>query len=154
MNKIVVGCLRGLMVACLLITLVALVWFVPWAATQMAREMPEFSGLRLPLLVLAELALVCAVVALVCLWQLLDRVGRGKIFDPHSLRWVQVMAGAAGVATLCCLLAQLWIPGPPLLGACVLVVALLCAGLALVLVVMRSLLVQASAFRAELDEVI
>ena len=41
-----------------------------------------------------------------------------------------------------------------LIGCALLVVALLCAGLALVLVVMRSLLVQASAFRAELDEVI
>lgn len=154
MNRVVVGCLRVLVVVCLLIAVAALTWFVPWVAGEMAQDLPEYATAHVPLLLLAEVALVCAIVALICLWQLLSRVRRGRIFDPHSLGWVQAMGAASGVAAICCLLAEFWIPGPPLLGMLVLVVALLCAGLALVLVVMRGLLVQASQFRAELDGVI
>lgn len=154
MNRIVVGCLKIIVALCMLGATVALAWFVPWASEQMAQDMPEFTDLRIPLLILAELFLVCAVVVLVCLWQLLRRVRQGRIFDPHSLQWVRTMSGASAVAALCCLLAEFWIPGPPLLGVSVLMMTLVCAGLALVLEVMRGLLLQAVSFRAELDEVI
>lgn len=154
MRRGVVIVLKVLVVLVLIVALVTLVWGLPWLAGEMAHDLPEFAHLRLPLLVLGEAALLCGVIVLVCLWQLLTRVSEGRIFDPASLRWVAVMGGASAVAGLACVVAESWIPGPPLLGLGVLVVALLCLGLALVLVVMRGLLVQATSFRAELDQVI
>lgn len=154
MRRGVVIVLKALVVLALAGTLVSLVWGLPWVAREVAHDLPEFAHLCLPLLVLGEVALLCAALALVCLWQLLSRVSGERIFDPASLGWVGVMSGASAVAGLACLVAEIWIPGPPLLGLGVLVVALVCLGLALVLVVMRGLLVQATSFRAELDQVI
>lgn len=131
-----------------------LAWGMPWASGQMAETFPEFADLRMPLLLAAEVVLACAVVLLACLWQLLSQVRAGRVFDPSSLRWVNGMIGASAVAGVALLATEFWIPGPPLLGLGMLVAALVCLGLALVLVVMRGLLVQATSFRVELDQVI
>lgn len=154
MRRGVVIVLKVLVVSVLAGMLGALFWGLPWLSGEMARDLPELAHLRLPLLVLGEVALLGGIVVLACLWQLLTRVSEGRIFDPASLRWVAAMSTASAVAGVACVAAEFWIPGPPLLGLGVLVVALLCLGLALVLVVMRGLLVQATSFRSELDQVI
>lgn len=150
----VVVVLKGLIAFVALVVVGSMVGFFPWAAAEYARTAPEFAGLRVPLLILVEIALACALVFLACLWALLTRVRAGRIFDPASLAWVRAMVVVSVAACLACLAAELVIPGPPLLGMAVFLLALICAGLGLVLVVMRGLLVQASGFRAELDEVI
>lgn len=154
MRSGVVVALKSLIVFLLVMVVGAMAGFFPWMAVEMSRDAPEFASLRVPLLVLVEIALACALAFLVCLWALLTRVRAGRIFDVASFTWVAAMGIASGIAALVCVVAGFVIPGPPLLVLSVLLCALLCAGLGMVLVVMRGLLVQASSFRAELNEVI
>lgn len=154
MNRSVVVVVKVLIAVLLAVVVGALVWFAPWASGEMARTYPEFQDLRAPLLVLSEIVLAGALAVLACLWALLTRVSRGRIFDRSSLGWVRAMTISTAVVSAACAVSLAWIPGPPLLGFGVLLAALGCAGLALILVVMRGLLVQAASEHAELEVVI
>ena len=103
-------------------------------------------------------------ISAVCVWQLLTMVRRGSVFSDAAFRYVDIIIGAiAAGAVLMFAIAVLLAPGGVAPG----IVGLICGaslvigGVALVVLVLRMLLVQAVArdteaagLRAELDEVI
>ncbi len=91
-------------------------------------------------------------VTAVCIWRLLTFVRRGSVFSSASFRYVDVIIGAiAAAAVLIFAFAVLLAPGDTAPGIVALVcgAALVTAGFALVVVVMRSLLAQAVDREAE-----
>ncbi|WP_141012995.1 DUF2975 domain-containing protein [Nocardioides sambongensis] len=121
--------------------------------------------LRIPALSIVLAGIVCCQVVLVCTWRLLTLVRRGTVFSPASFRFVDIIIGAVAFAALLLVgLGGLLAPGEEVAPGVVLLLGgagLTVAGIALVIVVMRALLVQAVArdreavhLRAELDEVI
>jgi len=108
--------------------------------------------------------LVMQVVA-VCVWHLLSMVRRGSVFSPAAFRYVNIVIGAIATgAVLLLWLAATLAPGEAVAPG---IVGLICgaslvvAGVALVVLVMRTLLAQAvdreleaQRLRAELSEVI
>ncbi|MFC0430585.1 DUF2975 domain-containing protein [Kutzneria buriramensis] len=97
-------------------------------------------------------------VALVCVWRLVAMVRRGTVFSHNAFRYVDVMIGAIVAAAL------VWFavtavnapgqrddPGVTLIMGGI---GLGILGVALVVLVLRTLLAQAVQLRAELDEVI
>ncbi|MGD7003339.1 DUF2975 domain-containing protein [Corynebacterium halotolerans] len=117
----------------------------------------SYRGARIAAVSVIVIGFVCVEVALACVWQLLTLVRRGKVFSPLAFRWVDVIIGAITVAAVLVLILGYIVgevdddPGVILIGA---VLALLVAGVALIVYVQRMLLVQAAGFSAELDAVI
>lgn len=119
---------------------------------------------RIAVITIAALWIMTLQVTAVCIWQLLTLVRRGSVFSQASFRYVDVIIGAiAAAAALTFTLAVLMAPGQAAPGVVGLVcgAALVTAGVALVIVVMRMLLAQAvdreseaRRLRSELDEVI
>jgi hypothetical protein len=128
-------------------------------------------GVRLPVIVVVVLGVATMQVTGVCIWRLLTMVRRGTVFSPASFRYVDTVIGAIATASvLTFALAVLaarsnrTTAGDEVAPG---VVALICgaslviAGVALIVLVLRLLLVQAVALdteakhlQAELDEVI
>jgi hypothetical protein len=98
----------------------------------------------------------------VCVWMLLNRIGRGSIFSESSFRYVNVIIGAIlGAAALALVLAIALAPGQTAPGIVGLICggALVLGGMALLVVVMKALLRQAidheaeaRSLRSELDD--
>ncbi|GAA3132510.1 DUF2975 domain-containing protein [Streptomyces echinatus] len=163
MGKLTVRALRAVLVAVLAGTAfvqAAMVW------TLAGGNDPEDGSLPLtPLRVITILGMVSAQVALVCVWRLVTMVRRGTVFSRAAFRYVDRMIGAIVAAAL------LWFavtavnapgqrddPGVTVIMGGVGVAIL---GVALIVLVLRTLLaqavardVEASQMRAELDEVI
>ncbi len=154
MSQGVVRALKVIVAVMVAVMLAAQVWLFPSLAADAAEFYPEFVSLKVPLLVLVEVALTCVQVFLVCVWVLVGRVVRGSIFEESSLTWVSVLAAMPLGVGAASLIAIFYIPGPPLLGLTVLLIVLICVGLTLLLVVLRSLLIQAAANHAEMQGVI
>ena len=116
---------------------------------------------RIALVIIAVLGVLTLQVFAVCVWMLLTKVRRGSLFSPTSFRYVDVIIGAIGAAAaLALILAVLLAPGPAAPGVVALIcgAALVLAGIALLVVVMKALLRQAidrdaeaRALRSELD---
>lgn len=116
---------------------------------------------RIALVIIAVLGVLTLQVFAVCVWMLLTKVRRGSLFSPTSFRYVDVIIGAIGAAAaLALILAVLLAPGPTAPGVVALIcgAALVLAGVALLVVVMKALLRQAidrdaeaRALRSELD---
>ncbi len=132
-------------------------------------DAPE--AVRVPLVVIGVLGVGTLQVTGVCIWRLLTMVGRGTVFSPAAFRYVDIVIGA--IATGAVLLFGVAVvarfsnrstPGdevPPGVVALICGLALVIAGVALVVYVLRMLLVQAVALdseakhlQSELDEVI
>ena len=102
-------------------------------------------------------ALACLEAALLALWVLLSMVRRGAIFSERAFRWVDVISVAGGIAAVqvAALLAHAGeiddAPGLVLIAGGVAVAG---AAFALLMVVMRGLLRNATVLRRELDEVV
>lgn len=153
---------RDLLYVCLLLlalgTLLAQV-LVPLYARDTAMIYPEVEHLVVPYSIAGIAAIVCAQVALACVWRLLIMVAGGRIFTRDALRWVSAIIAAAGVAALICA-ATFWhmgwverIGGPMVaIGLASSVVG--GAAFMLLMTVMRSLLDAAIVDRDELAEVI
>ena len=120
---------------------------------------------RVPLVVIVVLGIVTVQVTVVCVWRLLTMVKRGTVFSHAAFRYVDVIVGAVGVASLLTLgLGVVLAPGEAVAPGVVLLiggVAVIVAGIALIVLVLRMLLAQAVArdaeaqeLQAELDEVI
>ncbi|MEU3552772.1 DUF2975 domain-containing protein [Streptomyces fragilis] len=126
----------------------------------------------LPFVVLVFLGVVAAQVVLVCVWRLVTMARRGTVFSHAAFRFVDVITGAFASAAV-----LIWVVGVLLAslnqgapeedqvapGVVLIVggVGLAVFGVALVVLVLRTLLaqavdrdVEASRMRAELDEVI
>ena len=159
MNKLVVLALRAILVVIALGVVVAQLRIVP----VVARVLEEQTGVAVavPYSVVGVAYGVCILLALVCLWALLSMVRRESIFSSRAFRWVDIMIGAGAVATVLALGLAVHVYvviEPPLdapglvLGA--LVAVLVATTFALLMVVMRGLLRQATTLRGELDEVV
>jgi hypothetical protein len=138
---------------------------VPLVAIDMRGADAEVLELRAPLLSLIVLGIVTTQVVMVCVWRLLTMVRRGTVFSDAAFRYVDVVIGAIAAASLLMLvLGTLLAPGEAVAPGVVLLIggaAVVIAGVALVVLVMRMLLAQAvardaeaSGLQAELDEVI
>ena len=120
---------------------------------------------RVSLVVLVVLGIATLQVVAACVWRLLTMVRRGTVFSLAAFRYVDVVIGAVATASLLTFgVAVALAPGEEVAPGVVLLVcmaALVVAGVALIVVVMRMLLAQAVArdaeaqdLRAELDTVI
>lgn len=116
---------------------------------------------RIALVTIAVLGILTLQVFGVCVWMLLGKVRRGSIFSSASFRYVDVIIGAiAAAAVLMLILAILLAPGSIAPGVVALIggAALVLGGMALLVVVMKALLLQAidrdaraNALQSELD---
>ncbi|MFI8595482.1 DUF2975 domain-containing protein [Microbacterium sp. NPDC078428] len=121
-------------------------------------------GARITLTVLAVAGVLTMQAFAVCVWQLLTMVRRGSVFSPAAFRYVDVIIGAVvGAAVVVFALAALLAAGRAAPGVVGIVggFSIVLAGMAMLVVVMRTLLTQAidreaeaRALRSELDEVI
>lgn len=159
MNAPTITALRTLLILIGAGGLVAQIVVIPLVAGEMAAQYPEVAGLQVPYTVAAISVIACVQVALAAIWMLLSMVARSEIFRDAALRWVEVIIGASAVATLMTVgtgfhLVFIASTGGPaaFLGLC----AALVAGPAFVLlmVIMRGLLIEATALRSEMAEVI
>ncbi|WP_353681943.1 DUF2975 domain-containing protein [Microbacterium sp. ABRD28] len=110
------------------------------------------------------LGIVTLQVFAVCVWRLLTMVRRDAVFTPAAFRYVDVIIGAviaASVVTFAFAVVLRFGEAAPGIIGLISGFALVLAGMALLVVVMRMLLTQAIAreveagrLRAELDEVI
>ncbi|RLV54747.1 DUF2975 domain-containing protein [Aeromicrobium phragmitis] len=125
----------------------------------------DLSAVQIPVVVIVILGFVAAQVVLVCVWRLLTMVRRGTVFSHGTFRYVDIIIGAVvAAAALIFALAVTLAQGEAVAPGVVLLIcglSVTAAGVALLVFVMRSLLVQAVAreveahdLRAELDEVI
>lgn len=112
---------------------------------------------RIALSIFVALGLACVQVAIVAVWRLVSLVRQNTVFSPASFRWVDLIIAAIVTAAAFVLLAGYVVaevddaPGLILMTA---VLALLIAGVGLVVYVQRMLLVQATGFSTELEAVI
>ncbi len=134
---------------------VPVLWLV---SGEVAVEAPEFAWLQWPYFVICVGLLVCVETIGVALWRLLSRVARGEIFDARGLVWVNAVVGAAFAAAflfaVACAPVFFVTHGPPVLSFGLIAAVGASFGFALLMVVMRQLLVQATSLRDEMAEVI
>jgi hypothetical protein len=130
---------------------------LPGQFAYMADQHPEDADLRWPLTAVTVFWVVCIQVVVLCTWKLLALVEADRIFSEVSFRWVNAIIGAiaaAGAVLLGVFLVVGFSADDP--GILVLLFLLLVGVtvLALLMVVMRGLLRQATLLRTDLDAVI
>ena len=122
-------------------------------------------GVRAPVVAIFVLGIVTVQVCAICVWRLLTMVRKGTVFSGAAFRWVDVIvASIACASALTFALGVVLAPGEDVAPGIVLLIgglAVLIAGVGLIVLVLRMLLAQAVArdaeanqLRAELDEVI
>ncbi len=165
MGNPTIQALRVVLVAALAGSLFVQAVMVPLVWSDMNGADQEVLDLRAPLLLIILLGIVTTQVVMVCLWRLLTMVRRGTVFSHAAFRYVDIMIAAiASASALVFALGVVLAPGEAVAPGIVLLIsgaATVILGIALVVIVMRSLLNQAvsreaeaSLLRAELDEVI
>ena len=121
---------------------------------------PELARFRWTVLLAAVLLALCAEVVVVATWRLLALVRDDRIFTAGSLPWVDAIVAAFVAAWLVLLAAAVpvlqfaQVDDAPGLGGLHLVLLLVGAVPALLMVVMRALLSQATSLRSDLEAVI
>ncbi|AIG77581.1 Conserved putative membrane protein [Amycolatopsis japonica] len=130
---------------------------LPGQFAHMARQDPEMAYLRWPATAVSVFWVLCVQVVVVATWQLLSLVKKDRIFTEASLSWVDAIVWAilAGWVVLAGVFLYVGFnaddPGLPLL----LFLALIgVAVLGLLMIVMRTLLRQATTLRSDLEQVI
>ena len=162
MGSLAVLALRIVLAMGLVGSLFVQVVMVPLLAIDL-EEAP--AGVRVPVVVIMLLGIVTIQVTMVCVWRLLTMVRRGTVFSHAAFRYVDVVIGAAAVASLLTFgLGFTLAPGEAVAPGIVLLIggaAVLIGGVVLIVLVLRTLLAQAVALdaeaqhlRAELDEVV
>jgi hypothetical protein len=139
--------------------LAAQVWFFPVLSGNLAEHIPELAGLRWPMLAVVITMILLAEVAVVAVWKLLTLVQSDRVFSESAYGWVNLIAIAAATDTVLALGVNVYLgfwvrADPPILMLFLLALTVAGAGLVLLVVVMKGLLRQASAFKGELAEVI
>ena len=163
MGKLAVLALRLVIGVVLAGSLFVQVWMVPLLSTDLEQAgAPEAA--RIAFLVIVVLGILCVQVVAVCVWKLLTMVRRGTVFSNGAFKFVDIIFWAVSAAAgLVFSIAVLLAPGDVAPGVVLLIcgAALMVGGVALVILVLRTLLAQAVArdveaagLRAELDEVI
>jgi hypothetical protein len=149
--------LRVLLVVLFAGLVVAQVLSMPGQFAHLAEEEPDLAHLRWPLTGGSILLIACLQVVVVCTWRLLTLVRADRIFSDEAFGWVDAIVGAVGAAwVLWAAFALLVIsrsddPGTPML---LIGLTLLGGVVALLMVVMRALLHQATVLRTDLEAVI
>lgn len=150
--------LRILLLFALLPILALQLGVLPWLSGALAETHPAEAFLRWPLLVLSVLGLACVEVGIVCTLRLLGFTRRGEVFSLPALRWVDgivvAFLAASGVCLATLVLESVTVGGPPLFSLMLLMGIVGGIGMALLMAVMRSLLVQATTLRLEMEAVI
>jgi hypothetical protein len=80
----VVAFLRLLLVSAFAFLVLFQVAILPGTIWYQAREEPDMAHLRWPILVVADLVLLCGQVVIVCTWKLLTMVQENRIFSNDS----------------------------------------------------------------------
>jgi hypothetical protein len=157
--------LQTLLAIAFVVGLFAQVVVIPTAAADEVAFFPPYESVRVPFVTFAIVFVACCQVLLVALWGVLDRAGKGTVFEPGALTWTNlaigaVTAGAVVLGSVCGYVFFTDIPTPydgmELLGlwmgsgAATLVAAVL----ALMLLVVRYWQRLAIAQRAELEQVV
>ena len=139
---------------------------VPLLATDLHEDFgPDVADVGVPLIVITVLGIVTIQVTVICVWRLVTMVHRGTVFSPAAFRHVDIVIGAVATASLLTFgLGVVLAPGETVAPGVVLLIgglAVIVAGIALIVLVMRMLLAHAVArdaeayhLQAELDEVI
>jgi hypothetical protein len=164
MGKLSVLALRIVLAMVLAGSLFVQAVIVPLLAIDLKEAGADPVTVRAPLIVITVLGIVTVQVTVVCVWRLLTMVRRGTVFSHAAFRYVDIMIGAAAAASLLTFgFAVTLAPTRVAPGIVLLVcgVAVMVAGVALTVLVLRMLLAQAVArdaeahhLQAELDEVI
>lgn len=157
-SRIAIELLRILLLGTLLVIVALQVIGLPWLSGIMAQDLPAEAHMRWPILVLAIIGLGCVQVGIVCVLRLLGFTRRGEVFSRAALRWVDGIIGAFLAASLVCLATIVYqsftVGGPPVWMLLLLFGILAGIGMALLMMVMRTLLAQATTLRTEMDVVI
>lgn len=131
---------------------------LPVVSTAVAEELPEYSDLRVPLLVAGFAFLALGLLALGSVAFLVHRIHRGSMLVSSSLAWVDLLAGALGAAAVVVVAASVVISngeaGSPFLLILEVMAVLALMAIAGVTLVLRSLLRSAIDMRAELEAVV
>lgn len=157
MNRLIVVVLRFLLVLVFLVAAFAQAFLVPVVSADFAAMYPEVAFLRVPYTVVVNVGIGCVQVALVAVWVLLSMVRRNAIFSERAFAFVDVIIGAAVLATLLAVglgvhafgVMKIW---QALLPVGVAVIA--GGAFALLMIVMRGLLRGATTLEAEMAEVV
>jgi hypothetical protein len=162
-GKLLTLALRAVLALALAGSLLVQVWMVPLLSIDLGESGTD-PATRILALAIVVLGIATIQVTLVCVWRLLTMVRRGTVFSHGAFRYVDVIFGAVAAASvLVFALAVMLTPGDAAPGIVLLIcgASLLIAGVALIVLVLRTLLaqavardVEASHLRAELGEVI
>jgi hypothetical protein len=135
----------------------------PGSTIDDVQRSPEAAHLLWPMLVVAELEILCFQIVIVCVWKLLTMVRKDRIFSSASLTWVNglvrtFIAGWILLAALAIYLTafiyftpEIRDPGVPIV---LFGMVLIGAVMVLLMVILRALLRQATTLRADMEEVI
>ena len=140
----------------------AQLWAVPGLLPDLDEPTLERSFMRWTMLAFSVLGLACVQAVIVCTWKLLSLVTQDRIFSASAMPWVNaiVWAIAAGWTMLLGALVCAYyfivdeVSDDPVLPALLLLLLLVGAVLGLLMVIMRALLRQATALRADMEAVI
>ncbi|MGW7265167.1 DUF2975 domain-containing protein [Streptomyces sp. NPDC054842] len=165
MGVMTVRALRAVLVVLMAGSVFVQAVMVPLLAADLRGVDEDLDFPRVPFLVITVLGIVAVQVVLVCVWRLVTMVRRGTVFSDGAFRHVDVVLGAVvAAALLVFLLGVVLAPGEAVAPGVVLLlggVGVAVLGVALIVLVLRTLLAQAVArdmeaarMRAELDEVI
>lgn len=161
MGTATIVALRVVIISTLAGTLIVQVWMMPllWRDLEGTPD-----GLRAAFIGILVAGILMLQICAVCVWRLLSLVRKGSVFSDAAFRYVDVIIGAIGTAAvLIFAVAVLLAPGDVAPGIVGLIcgAALVVAGVAMIVLVLRMLLAQAVArdveavsLRSELDEVI
>ncbi|QAY71291.1 DUF2975 domain-containing protein [Xylanimonas protaetiae] len=127
----------------------------PMLAADLASSYPEATSLRWPLLIMVIVGLAMVQVAIACIGRLLTVVAESTAFSRDALRYVDGIVVAGTVATVLALAAMVVQVATEMLQPGLMLVtmaAVVCgAGITLLVVVLRALLVRAVALDEETD---
>ena len=152
-----VAALRIFLVMLFGVLVVFQVMSLPGQFRYMAQQDPEHAYLRWPATAVTVFWVLCTQVVIVCTWQLLTLVKNDRIFSEASVGWVNAIVGAIAAAWVVLVAVCLYVgfnaddPGLPLL-LFLMVVGVTVLGL--LMVVMRTLLLQATTLQTDMEAVI
>lgn len=157
-SSVAVDTLRVLMLGSLLAILFLQIIGLPWLSGVMANDFPAEAYMRWPILALSIVGLGCVQAGIFSTFRLLGFTKRGDVFSSRALMWVNTIIGASLSGSLVCVATLLYqsfaVGGPPIWTLLLLCGTVAGIGLALLLHVMRTLLMQATTLQREMEAVI
>jgi hypothetical protein len=164
-HRVLVISLQALLAIAFLGGLYAQVVVIPTTAADEVAFFPPYESVRVPFVTFAIVFVACLQLLAVALEGVLHRAGKGTLFEAGALRWTNlavgaVAAGAVVLGSLCGYVFDADIPTPSdgmeLLGLWMAsgAATIAAAGLALMLLLVRSWHRQAILQRAELEQVV